>query len=75
MIPACQDTEAEEEEEQITWSCGDCIGHGAFGKVFLGLNTVSGNLMAVKQVSPFLSVSPVTSFFCNSVGSLIHLRL
>ena len=37
----------DESEENVTWSRGDCIGHGAFGKVFLGLNTISGKLMAV----------------------------
>lgn len=36
--------------EQINWACGDCIGQGAFGKVMLGLNIVTGELMAVKQV-------------------------
>ena len=39
-----------QEREEINWACGDCIGQGAFGKVVLGLNVVTGTLMAVKQV-------------------------
>ena len=35
----------------ISWQRGQIIGHGSFGKVFLGLNTTSGVLMAVKQIS------------------------
>lgn len=40
----------ERERELINWAAGDCIGQGAFGKVVLGLNVVTGELMAVKQV-------------------------
>lgn len=53
LAGASQETDCESQneiEEKIKWSCGDCIGHGAFGKVYLGLNTETGNLMAVKQV-------------------------
>lgn len=45
-----------QEREEINWACGDCIGQGAFGKVVLGLNVVTGTLMAVKQV---MYLSPV----------------
>ncbi|KAI8800246.1 kinase-like domain-containing protein, partial [Cladochytrium replicatum] len=34
----------------IRWTIGKLIGQGAFGRVFLGLNMDSGELMAVKQV-------------------------
>ena len=33
-----------------TWSCGELIGAGAFGRVYLGLNNDNGELVAVKQV-------------------------
>jgi hypothetical protein len=32
------------------WQRGELLGRGAFGKVYLGLNQRSGELMAVKQV-------------------------
>lgn len=51
------DRELSQEREEINWACGDCIGQGAFGKVMLGLNVITGTLMAVKQVKtpfPFL---------------------
>jgi serine/threonine protein kinase len=32
------------------WSCGELIGAGAFGRVYLGLNNDNGELVAVKQV-------------------------
>jgi mitogen-activated protein kinase kinase kinase len=35
----------------IRWKRGEVIGQGAFGIVYLGLNTESGELMAVKQMS------------------------
>jgi len=34
----------------IRWKRGEILGQGAFGIVYLGLNTDSGELMAVKQV-------------------------
>lgn len=33
------------------WKLGEVLGHGAYGRVCLGLNLESGQLMAVKQVS------------------------
>ncbi|KAM0745584.1 Pkinase-domain-containing protein [Meredithblackwellia eburnea MCA 4105] len=58
------DTEEEEEEEggeqagnggeaakpALKWIKGALIGSGSFGSVFLGMNPMSGSLMAVKQV-------------------------
>ena len=37
--------------EPISWQRGQLIGSGSFGKVFFGLNTRSGELMAVKQIA------------------------
>lgn len=34
----------------VNWSRGELIGAGAFGRVYLGLNSDNGELMAVKQV-------------------------
>lgn len=36
---------------EFNWQKGGLIGSGAFGKVFLGLNLDTGQLMAVKQIS------------------------
>ena len=44
--------EAEDDPRvDIRWSCGELIGAGAFGRVYMGMNLESGELMAVKQVS------------------------
>eukprot|EP01135_Chromosphaera_perkinsii_P008999 Nk52_evm17s1569 gene=Nk52_evmTU17s1569 len=45
-----EEGEEEEEEEPIRWRRGQVLGTGAFGKVYLGLNLLSGEMMAVKQV-------------------------
>ena len=34
----------------IRWKPGDFLGQGSFGKVTLGLNIETGEMMAVKQV-------------------------
>ena len=34
----------------VNWCRGELIGAGAFGRVYLGLNSDNGELMAVKQV-------------------------
>lgn len=39
------------DEKTFPWFKGDCIGAGAFGKVFLGLNLETWDLMAVKQIN------------------------
>lgn len=35
--------------EKINWQIGEMVGAGAFGRVYLGLNNDTGQLMAVKQ--------------------------
>lgn len=37
-------------EAPINWQRGELIGAGAFGRVYLGMNEDTGELMAVKQV-------------------------
>ena len=51
--PDATEEAAQEPEMRIEWECAECIGQGAFGKVYLGLNNLSGELMAVKQVTRF----------------------
>ncbi|KAI7750478.1 hypothetical protein M8C21_028949, partial [Ambrosia artemisiifolia] len=41
----------EEAGSQIRWRKGELIGCGAFGRVYMGMNLDSGELLAVKQVS------------------------
>ena len=35
----------------ISWQRGQLLGAGSFGRVFFGLNTVTGELMAIKQIN------------------------
>ncbi|XP_023735065.1 mitogen-activated protein kinase kinase kinase NPK1 [Lactuca sativa] len=44
-------TKNEEAGSQIRWRKGELIGCGAFGRVYMGMNLDSGELLAVKQVS------------------------
>mmetsp|Transcript_6143 Transcript_6143/g.14822 ORF Transcript_6143/g.14822 Transcript_6143/m.14822 type:complete len:694 (-) Transcript_6143:320-2401(-) len=44
-------SEHDEAEKTIRWQKGELIGAGAFGRVYLGLNLDTAELMAVKQVS------------------------
>ncbi|GMH20008.1 hypothetical protein Nepgr_021849 [Nepenthes gracilis] len=46
MIPT-----TEEDPSPIRWRKGELIGCGAFGRVYMGMNLDSGELLAVKQVS------------------------
>ncbi|CAD8115805.1 unnamed protein product [Paramecium sonneborni] len=48
--PKEQKIEKIEQEKQITWTEGEMLGQGAFGRVVLGMNRISGQIMAVKQV-------------------------
>ena len=42
----------------VNWTRGELIGAGAFGRVYLGLNNETGQLMAVKQACPCFASSP-----------------
>jgi hypothetical protein len=46
----------------IRWRKGELIGSGAFGRVYMGMNLDSGELIAVKQVN-FISFFLRFSFF------------
>lgn len=50
----------------IRWRKGELIGCGAFGRVYMGMNLDSGELLAVKQVNFFLFCFCVLSFFSGS---------
>ena len=41
---------AKDESTPIRWRKGELIGCGAFGRVYMGMNLDSGELLAVKQV-------------------------
>lgn len=46
--------------EKINWQIGEMVGAGAFGRVYLGLNNDTGQLMAVKQVRMALNANEAT---------------
>lgn len=48
---------------------GECIGKGASGKVYKGLNTLNAKIVAIKQVS----ISNITEDQLNSIHMEIHL--
>ena len=48
--------------EKINWQIGEMIGAGAFGRVYLGLNNDTGQLMAVKQVQPLANIVCLAHF-------------
>nr|GEV36886.1 mitogen-activated protein kinase kinase [Tanacetum cinerariifolium] len=47
----------DEAGSQIRWRKGELIGCGAFGRVYMGMNLDSGELLAVKQVSVVVNVA------------------
>ena len=61
-----------ETEPPIRWRKGELIGCGAFGRVYMGMNLGSGELLAVKQVF-WLWSSILVSWLrlCNVYSSVI----
>lgn len=58
----------ENDAPPIRWRKGELIGSGAFGRVYMGMNLDSGELIAVKQVW-VLSFSPIDfGFLINEFG-------
>ncbi|XP_076920785.1 mitogen-activated protein kinase kinase kinase NPK1-like [Bidens hawaiensis] len=47
----------DEAGSQIRWRKGELIGCGAFGRVYMGMNLDSGELLAVKQVSVVVNLA------------------
>ncbi|XP_034923485.1 mitogen-activated protein kinase kinase kinase NPK1 isoform X3 [Populus alba] len=50
-IPSLPPPSKKEDAPLIRWRKGELIGCGAFGRVYMGMNLDSGELLAVKQVS------------------------
>eukprot|EP00258_Populus_trichocarpa_P046398 XP_024462417.1 mitogen-activated protein kinase kinase kinase NPK1 isoform X1 [Populus trichocarpa] len=50
-IPSLPPPSKKEDAPPIRWRKGELIGCGAFGRVYMGMNLDSGELLAVKQVS------------------------
>lgn len=59
-----------EEAPSIRWRKGELIGCGAFGRVYMGMNLDSGELLAIKQVdfeilsSGYLQLLLIYDFLC-----------
>ncbi|KAL1923627.1 uncharacterized protein VTP21DRAFT_8607 [Calcarisporiella thermophila] len=49
-VEASVEEVVKQESKKLKWMKGALIGRGSFGDVYLGLNAISGELMAVKQV-------------------------
>jgi mitogen-activated protein kinase kinase kinase len=52
-IPSLPPPSKKEDAPPIRWRKGELIGCGAFGRVYMGMNLDSGELLAVKQVNDF----------------------
>lgn len=50
-LPPCK----KDDTPPIRWRKGELIGCGAFGRVYMGMNLDSGELLAVKQVNIFFN--------------------
>jgi len=67
--------------EPVHWTKGELIGAGAFGRVYMGLNNETGQLMAVKQASlqhkrssssPVAHVRPEVKWACLKGRASVH---
>lgn len=77
-LPPIEKTDA----PQIRWRKGELVGCGAFGRVYMGMNLGSGELLAVKQVIELLNWDLVldcfwtyVSIFTNSFSLFIVIGL
>jgi hypothetical protein len=59
----------DQEARAMSWQRGELIGAGAFGRVYLGMNEGTGELMAVKQVREW-RLSPPNPGCLNPVAPL-----
>jgi len=66
--------EDEEPEPKIRWQRAELIGSGAFGRVYLGLNLDTGQLMAVKHLEMAEVSHKAISALENEVRTLKGLR-
>ena len=61
-------------DREIKWKKGEMLGQGAFGVVYLGLNTETGELMAVKQMEIDEVSNKELSSLDNEINLLRNLR-
>jgi serine/threonine protein kinase len=52
----------------VSWTRGELIGAGAFGRVYLGLNNDTGQLMAVKQARAAMARNGTSSAAVSAAG-------
>lgn len=61
----------------MNWKCGNLIGAGAFGRVYMGMNNDNGKLMAVKQVGqapmPLMGQAPM-ALACSALHCGMHMQ-
>ena len=57
--------------EPVHWIKGELIGAGAFGRVYMGLNNETGQLMAVKQASSPAGNISLHTCSCVPCSSLV----
>lgn len=69
-LPPVKKTEA----PPIRWRKGELIGCGAFGRVYMGMNLDSGELLAIKEVS-YCQLKAQSFCFCSLNFTLIFLYL
>ncbi|PNS21324.1 MAP kinase kinase kinase mkh1 [Sphaceloma murrayae] len=50
MLPSSSTHNEPQRQQTFKWMRGQLIGKGTFGRVYLGMNTTTGELLAVKQV-------------------------
>lgn len=55
------------------WKKGELIGHGAIGKVYMGLNFETGEMMAVKQVDLGQQLGPQAAEELKAMDQEIHI--
>lgn len=61
------------EGTKYRWKKGELIGHGAIGKVYMGLNFETGEMMAVKQVQLGGQLNPQAADELKSMDQEIHI--
>uniref|UniRef100_A0A7S4KXI6 Protein kinase domain-containing protein n=1 Tax=Guillardia theta TaxID=55529 RepID=A0A7S4KXI6_GUITH len=61
------------EGSKFRWKKGELIGHGAIGKVYMGLNFETGEMMAVKQVDLGEHFGPQAAEELKAMDQEIHI--
>ena len=76
-IPSLPPPSKKDDAPPIRWRKGELIGCGAFGRVYMGMNLDSGELLAVKQVNDFIGCfSPfLLNIFFYQLSIIIFLQV